>query len=212
MNSSLFRRLAVALACFLSLAVVPTEAADDDVAGQVVRLQGAAVAMQDAVPRPLKNGDKILRGDVISTGKGARIEMKMVDDAIMTLGEKTVFVVIDYIASGPKPTASLRLLEGAFAAASGKIPQLAGASMKIETETSTIGIRGTTFWGGKLDGDFQIALLSKGSITVENRAGRVVIDKQGEGTLIKDQNTVPTKPTPWGDEKVARASKTVAFN
>jgi hypothetical protein len=212
MNASLFRRVALALVCFWSLAVVPTEAADDDIAGQVVRLQGAAVAMQDAVPRPLKVGDKVLRGDVISTGKGARIELKMIDDAVMTLSEKTVFVVIDYIASGPKPTASMRLLEGAFAAASGKIPQLASAGMRIETETSTIGIRGTTFWGGKLDGNFQIALLSKGSITVENRAGRVVIEKQGEGTLIKDQNTAPTRPTPWGDAKVKRASKTVAFD
>jgi hypothetical protein len=206
------RRAAVALLCVWAFAVVPSEAAEEDVAGEVVRLKGAAVAMQDAIPRPLKVGDKILRGDVISTGKTARLEMKMIDDTVMTLAEKTVFVVIDYIAAGPTPTAAMRLLEGAFATATGKLPKLANASMRIESEAATIGIRGTTFWGGTLDGDFQIALLSPGAIAIENKAGRVVIDKQGEGTLIKNATTAPTRPAPWGQAKIDRAQRTVAFD
>ena len=136
--------------------------------------------MQDALPRALKVGDKILRGDVISTGTGARLEMKMLDDAVMTLGEKTIFVVIDTIAQG-------------------------------EPETATIGIRGTTFWGGTLDGVFEVALLDGKAVIVENRAGRVVIDKIGEGTAIGAAGVAPTPPKKWGQCKLGRAIATVAF-
>jgi hypothetical protein len=211
MNTFIPRRLLPALFVFLLSAPIPAPAAADDVAGTVVRLQGSAVAMQDAVPRPLKVGDKVQRGDVISTGKGSRIEMKMLDDAIMTLGERTVFVVIDYVPKGPQPTATLRLLEGAFNAVSGEMMKVASARFTVETEAATIGIRGTTFWGGKLDGVFEVALLDGRQIVVENKAGRVVIDRVGDGTAIRAADAAPTPPTAWPAAKVDRAKATVAF-
>lgn len=204
--------LAAALSAFTLIPVSSPPAQSDDVAGEIVRLQAVAVAMQDALPRPLKVGDKIFRGDVISTGKGARLEMKMIDDTVMTLGEKTVFVVIDYIAAGPAPNAAVRLMEGAFAVATGKLPKLANASMRVETEVATIGIRGTTFWGGPIDGSFGIALLSDGKLEVANKAGRVVIDKQGDGTAVASATAAPTAPSQWPGQKVERAKKTVAFD
>ena len=188
------------VAVFLGLVLLApgiTEAAED-VAGTVTRLKGSAVAMQDAVPRPLKVGDKIQRGDVISTGAGARLEIKMLDDAVMTLGEKTIFIVIDYITIGAEPNAAMRLLQGAFSAVSGKIMKTAGAKFTIETEAATIGIRGTTFWGGVLDGVFEVALLDGQAVIVENKAGRVVLDKVGEGTAIRAADVAPTPPKKWG--------------
>ncbi len=182
-----------------------------DVAGRIVRLKGAASAMQDAVPRPLKENDPVYRGDVISTGRGARLEMKMLDDALVNLGEKTVFVVIDYVAGGAAPNAAMRLIEGAFATAAGSIAKAPGGSMRVETDVASIGIRGTTFWGGMLDGDFQIALLSAGRIVVENRAGRTELTRAGDGTLIKSLSVAPTRPSAWPTEKQDRAKRTVAF-
>ncbi|MBI2978442.1 MAG: FecR domain-containing protein [Rhodospirillales bacterium] len=203
--------LASALFSLLLIAPAPASAAtDDDVAGTIVRLQGSAVAMQDAVPRPLKEGAKVLRGDVISTGKASRLEMKMLDDAVMTLGERTVFVVIDYVPKGAQPFAAMRLLEGAFSAVSGEMMKTASAKFTVETETATIGIRGTTFWGGKLDGVFEVALLDGRQIVVENKAGRVVIDKVGDGTVCA-AHAAPTPPAAWPAAKVDRAKATVAF-
>jgi hypothetical protein len=60
--------------------------ADEHVAGKVTRMQAPVLAVQDALPRVLKVGDPIFIGDVISTGKGARIEVEMTDDGILTLG------------------------------------------------------------------------------------------------------------------------------
>ncbi|MEK7820110.1 MAG: FecR domain-containing protein [Pseudomonadota bacterium] len=182
-----------------------------DIAGRIVRLKGAAMAMQDAQPRGLKEGDAVFRGDVISTGRGARLEMKMLDDAVMTLGEKTVFVVIDYVTGGAAPNAATRLIEGAFAASAGSIAKAPGGTMRVETDVATIGIRGTTVWGGMIDGDFQVALLTPGRVVVENRAGRTELAQSGEGTLIKGASVAPAGPRAWPAEKQNRAKATVAF-
>ena len=182
-----------------------------DVAGKIVRLKGAASAMQDAVPRSLKVDDAVFRGDVISTGRDARLEMKMLDDALVNLGEKTVFVVIDYVAGGAAPNAAMRLIEGAFATAAGSIAKAPGGAMRVETDVASIGIRGTTVWGGILDGDFQVALLSAGRVVVENRAGKVEITRVGDGTLIKGQGVAPTLPKVWHTGMLDRAKLTVAF-
>ena len=212
MKASLPRWMATAFVCLLLLVpAANVSAQQEDVAGAVVRIQGSAVAMQDAVPRPLKAGDRILKGDVISTGSGARLEIKMLDDAVMTLGEKTIFIVIDYITGGAEPNAAMRLLQGAFSATSGKMMQIAGAKFTVETETATIGICGTTFWGGILDEVFQVALLDGKAVIVENKAGRVVINRVGDGTLITDANTAPTPPKKWHTGMFDRAIATVAF-
>jgi hypothetical protein len=216
MNRSEFLKLALASAALplgagLLARAARAQQGAADVAGKIVRLKGAASAMQDAVPRALKENDPIFRGDVISTGRDARLEMKMLDDAVVNLGEKTVFVVIDYVAGGAAPNAAMRLIEGAFATAAGGIAKAPGGSMRVETDVASIGIRGTAFWGGVIDGDFQIALLTAGKIVVENRAGRTELTRPGDGTLIKSAGVAPSAPNAWAAEKVNRAKATVAF-
>jgi hypothetical protein len=194
------------------LSPVVLTAQEEDMAGTVVRLQGSAIAMQDAMPRVLKAGDKILRGDVISTGKQARLEVHMLDDAVMTLGEKTIFVVTDYIAEGSEPVASFRLMQGAFKAVSGQISKTREGAFTVATELATIGIRGTTFWGGSLDGDFEVALLDGKGVYVETRAGRVELSTIGQGTKILSADKTPSKPKKWGLGKISRAVATVTFD
>jgi hypothetical protein len=201
------------LAALLVLALVPAtlSGADDDPAGKVTRVQGAAMAMQNALPRPLKIGDTILAGDVLSTGQGARLEVTMVDDTVLKLGEKAVLVVSEYVMDA-NPNAALRLLQGAFSATTGKITQLADASFLVNTEVATIGVRGTTFWGGMLDDEFQVAMLDGKGVYVETRAGRVELTEAGQGTRIADIGSTPSDPVKWPQEKVDRALATVSFD
>ena len=196
---------------FVIFAPISSQAADDELAGKVSRIQGAAMAMQNALPRPLKFGDAILAGDVLSTGKDARLEVTMVDDTVLTLGEKAVLVVSEY-AMGARPNAALRLLQGAFSAATGKITRTADASFLVNTEVATIGVRGTTFWGGMLDGEFQVAMLDGKGVYVETRAGRVELAEAGQGTKVAGPNAQPSQPKTWGKAKVDRALATVGFN
>lgn len=197
---------------FLSLSTHHAYAADGDRVGTVSRLQKSAIAIQDALPRILAVGDEILIGDVISTGKGARIEVTMIDDTVMTLGERTNFVVIDLVFTDTENSAAFRLLQGAFKAATGELIKVAGSTFTVETETATIGIRGTEFWGGPLGGEFQVAMLSGKSITIENKAGRVELTLAGQGTKILSSDSSPAPPKTWGKGKVDRALATVAFD
>jgi len=201
------------LFAILVLALVPATlySADDDPAGKVTRVQGAAMAMQNALPRALKVGDTILAGDVLSTGQGARLEVTMVDETVLTLGEKAVLVVSEYVMDA-NPNAALRLLQGAFSATTGKITQLADASFLVNTEVATIGVRGTTFWGGMLDDEFQVAMLEGTGVYVETRAGRVELTEAGQGTRIADIGSTPADPVKWPQEKVDRAVATVSFD
>lgn len=179
-----------------------------DPAGTVKRIRGAALAVRDALPRPLAPGDKVYVGDVLSTGPGARLEIAMIDDGVFTLGEKTAFVIIDYTFSSGEPV--MRLLSGAFAATTGAITAKAGG-MRVESEVATIGIRGTTFWGGELRGITQFALLAGHAIEVENKAGKVVLSTPGFGTKVKDATTAPTAPHAWGRSMLDRAGAMTSF-
>ena len=190
----------------------PVLAADGDVAGTVLRIQGTALAVQDAVPRPLGTGDSVLIGDILSTGKESRLEIRMIDDGVFTLGERTSFVVIDYMSGQHPPNATLRLLSGAFRAVTGAIAQADADAFRVETEFGALGVRGTDFWGGILeDGAFHAALLDGKAVTFRNRAGSVEITTPEFGTTIAGPDSPPTPPKQWGAEKLTRSKEMVSF-
>jgi len=208
------RRTLFTLLVLIGVTIASPEFAAEgtDVIGKVTKIQETAYAMQDALPRKLEIGSDIQLGDIISTGKGARIEIVLRDGAEVTLGERTHFVMQEFIMSNSQNNAVMRLLEGAFKVTSGKLMKITDAKMLVETNTATIGIRGTTFWGGTLDGEFEVALLDGKGVYVETKAGRVELTTKGDGTLVKGAGLVPSKPKAWAQEKVDRAVATVTFD
>ena len=202
-----------ALAAIFVAALTPHAIAtvtDEDIAGTVLRIKGNAIAMQDAVPRVLEADSSIFIGDVLSTGPDSRLEIQMVDDGIFTLGESTTFMVIDYTFGGGNPNGLLRLLSGAVSAASGRLAKAAGAEFVMEAESATIGIRGTTFWAGELDGVFQVGLWS-GAVVVKNRGGSVEINRPNYGTRVIGQDSAPREPRPWSEATILRARALTSF-
>ncbi len=203
--------LLLVLLCVGSVDTARAQQTGDAIVGTVTRLQKSAVAMQDAFPRILAEGDPILLGDVISTGKGTRLHLTMMDGAEVTLGEGTIFVVQEYLMTQDGGNAVMRLLEGAFVVTSGSLMKQANAEFTVETEIATIGIRGTTFWGGSIDGKFSVLLLDGKGVYVQTRTGSVDLSTPGEGTSISDADSVPAAPKTWPQEKVDRAKATVTF-
>ena len=177
----------------------------DEVVGSVVKLKGSAIAMQDAMPRILKLQAPILMGDVVSTGKNSRVAIKMIDEAQFNLGARTNFVVEEYFLREQGSNAAVRLLSGAVGIVTGKIASLDRRPFLLNTATATIGVRGTTFWGGEIDGSLQFALLKGKGITIENKAGAVEINNIGHGTAVPSENSAPTPPKMWGQGKLDRA-------
>lgn len=184
----------------------------DYIAGNVARIQGQAVAMQDASPRVLKPGDPVYIGDVLSTGEGARLEIRMIDDGLFTLSEKTVFVVIDYTFDGGG-NAATRLMSGALKAVSGKLAKLETRPFRLQTEVATIGIRGTTIWVGDMpDGNLHVGLWSEGHVIVDNRAGRSEITNRGDGISVGGIDKSPGNAHPWPNDMNSMARSMVSFS
>jgi hypothetical protein len=201
------RALVIPVAAALVLVLAGAGAAvDDEKVGFVTTINGAAFAMQDAAPRLLAKGAGIFLGDVLSTGKGAAMEIRMIDDAEFTLGERTLFVVEKYFLEKGQGNAAIRLMTGAVKVVTGKIAQLKARPFELRTSVATIGVRGTTFWGGLLDGVHQFALLGGSAITIENKAGRVEIAKVGDGAKVDADDVAPSAPRTWGQGKLNRAA------
>ena len=73
-----------------------------------------------------------------------------------------------------------------------------------------IAVRGTSFWGGPIDGGFGIALF-EGSISVTSGGVTTVLDAPGSGVNIPAAGGSPGPVTIWPVEKVERAAATVTF-
>lgn len=198
-------------AMLLLLTVTAASAADGDKVGKVLRLKSMATAMQAATPRPLHVGADILVGDVISTGKDARLEFSLNDGSTVTLGADTTFALDDFSDAPARESIAMRMLTGAFAAASGRIAAINPDAMTVATAVATIGIRGTTVWGGRLTDDFEVALLAGRAVRVTTRAGSVELTTVGTGTSIASADNPPAAPVDWAPAKISQARSTVEF-
>jgi hypothetical protein len=82
--------------------------------------------------------------------------------------------------------------------------------ISIRTPVATIGVRGTDFWAGPIDGALGV-LLIEGEVSVTNIAGEAVLDAPGEGTNVAGPDVAPGPVTQWPQEKVERALAATAF-
>lgn len=183
-------------------------AADPEAMGAVARIQAQATATQNGVTRPLGPAQSIFKNDVLRTGPEARLELRLADASVLTLGENAELAIEDFSNDMFDSRMQFRL-KGAFRFISGLIPRRNREGVKIATPHATIGIRGTEFWGGPFDG-YSI-LIIEGSITVQNAAGQVVLDQEGQGTVIPTADAPPRPPQVWEAERIERAVRTVSF-
>ena len=129
-----FRILSLLLTVMLTAAMDSNpQAVDDTRAGVVTRIQSSAIAIQDAAPRVLAVGSSIFINDIVSTGADARVDIRMIDDTVITLSARTQFVVMQYQFDGDQGDALLRLITGTFRAVTGKIAKLEGRPFKVVT-------------------------------------------------------------------------------
>lgn len=197
---------------FLAL-VFATFAAQADfekgVAGKVHFINGSALAVQNAQVRVLKEGDQVMIGDILSTGPDSRLEIAMVDEGHFKLGAQTSFVVNDYTFGTGNDNVVVELLKGAMDGVSGSIAKANPDGMKVLTQHATIGIRGTKFFVGEMDGKLHVAHWSGGGVHVKNHGGEVFLKGDNTGTILHHDHKTPTPPEDWGNEKREKAKSLV---
>lgn len=195
------------LAALLLAAIVvcaPVQAREK--VGTVVKTQGSVSAAFDGKTRPLAPGADLFKGDTLLTGTGAsRVQARLEDKSELTLGGNGAMTLDDLVVGPPGTTREvMSLLNGAFLLVASPTP---GAV--VRTPVATLGIRGTQFWGGPLDGALDVFLL-EGKVEVRNADGSVLLDAPGQGTVLQDKGA-PGGVQMWPPEKVSRATATISF-
>ncbi len=216
-------RLFMALA-LVTFAVLPAQAQttaapapatinETNIVGTVMGAEGPVnLIVPNAPPRALKINDAVHMNDVIETGLSARAFILLIDDTELTLGENAQLTIDEYIFDEEDTAANkgrYSVLRGAFLYTSGLIAKKENPDVEINTPYGAIGIRGTSFWGGDIDGEYGV-LVTEGRVSVQTERGRIYIDK-GQGTSLRAKTSIPSRAAVWSEDKVGRAVKTIAL-
>ncbi|MDX8400978.1 MAG: FecR family protein [Gallionellaceae bacterium] len=205
----------ILLTLLTALLAPVAHAAGSNTAGEVIYIRDAAFANRDGASINLLKNTPIIVGDHIVTGHNARVVLRMIDGAVLTLGADTEFAIGNYSYSKSKHqgSATLELVKGVFRAVTGAIGKLKERDFKVKTELGTIGIRGTDFWGGfYFSKSLDVALLGGAGIYVGNAAGQVEVTAIGNGTTLNSASESPSTPKLLGDKKLSAAKLSVSLD
>ena len=171
----------------------------------------AAQASQGGTVRDLAVAAPVLFGDRLRTGPESRLEAKLADGTVLMQGEKGRLTIDKFVYDPDRDggRVAFTVKSGVFLFVGGKIEGPTGGHVAIDTPVGTLGVRGTTVWGGHIDGGFGVLVLS-GEVSLKTPWGQVVMH-QGQGTMVYGGRG-PTKASPWPDDRVKRAVATVSFD
>lgn len=163
--------------------------------------QVTAKAPDQTSARTLAASNPLFQNETVATGANARAELRLSDDTSLVLGEKAE-VLLDEFVYDADGAAVINLTTGALRFVS----SLSGhpGKLTIKTPAATIGVRGTDFWVGPIDGVYGVLLLG-GKVDVENDGGKVTLDTPRTGTLIQGPDIAPGAPVAWPDDRRVRA-------
>lgn len=192
-------------------ATQPGMAADRAAIGTAERVQAEATAIHEESRRALDDGSPVLFEDTLRTGESARLRASLDDGTTVTLGENASIRVDSFVyePSADKGRLVLDVLEGSFLFIGGAVEDLNDSEVSIATPVATIGIRGTTVWGGPIDGSYGV-LVFAGVVTVTTESGSVTL-RAGDATMIDGRDAVPDPPAAWDEGRTARAMASIAF-
>jgi hypothetical protein len=90
-------------------------------------------------------GFQLVKGDVLSTGAKGSMGVVLRDDTTLSLSSSTETTVeqFDFEPAEQRLGMVLRVAHGIIGYLSGKISKLAPGSVRLETPTATLGVRGT---------------------------------------------------------------------
>jgi hypothetical protein len=171
--------------------------------GHVAGLQNTAHATYAEDRRRLENASDIKMQDLLTTGHDSRLKIILKDGSSIQLGENAELLVDEFVYRPREERAiTLNALKGALRYISRKMRETSRQDVKIKTPVLNLGVRGTDFWLGPIDGATGVLVLT-GKVLVSSKYGLVSL-RPGEGTMVKDDGTL-TLPKQWGEAKKRRA-------
>jgi len=131
----------------LSLLLLVPALAWSQAAGRVLMAVGEVVAERGTATVPLALNSQIFPGDTIRLGPSSNAQIRLTDESIVGLRERSVFRIDEYQYAQGEGRSVFSLLAGGMRTVTGRIGRLANqrGNYAVRTPTSTIGIRGTHY-------------------------------------------------------------------
>jgi hypothetical protein len=180
--------------------------------GSVTELTGNAIISRKNSNITVSLGTKIETNDRIST-KNGKLKIRFNDNTTVTVTESSSLVVDDFVYSESTGTGKLGLsaTSGTVRYVSGKIAHSDSKSVKINTPTAAIAVRGTDFVMSVAEsGESLIVLMpacdlryninlkgddcTTGVIDVESGGTVITLDKAYQATIVSTSGIAPTAP------------------
>lgn len=197
--------------------------------GVISELVGTAIINRKNVQLAVNLGTSIESNDKIIT-KNGRLKIKFNDDTTVTVTESSSLVVDDFVYS--ESTASklgITATSGTVRYVSGKIAKDNPKSVKINTPTASVAVRGTDFvMSVSESGESLIVLMpscevsyninlkslncSSGIIDVTSAGVTVTLDKPFQSTSVSTVDLPPTKPVIISLDNVAINNNLLLIN
>ena len=143
--SGVLRSLGVVLALVLA-AVAPASAQQPVPAGRIKTVSGTAFVVRDNGVLPARIGDAIFASDTLRTSADGAVGITLRDDTRLSLGPSSEVRVDRYVYEPGQGGLGmvLRFMRGVAVYVSGRMAKLAPDSVRLETPTAIVGVRGTT--------------------------------------------------------------------
>lgn len=170
--------------------------------GAVSSLQGEASAQyQEDEPRVLVPSAPLLLEDTITTGSAARLVGLLEGGIEIRLGEQTSLRIDKLTLKGPQAGIALNVFDGPilFDRPRGE----ASVPTTVDLPWARIGVRGTRFFAGPLDGRHAV-FVEHGRIEVA-AGGSIAILTDGDGVDMENIGAPPGPVKKWGAPRIARA-------
>ncbi len=158
----------------------------------VTTLTGKAMVIRVGTTKHLKlaAGKLLAAGDQVTTGTGARLELKLPDGSYLRFDERTTFKLVSMTGSQKSQSRNIRIsmVVGKTWARVAKLFGKKRGGFDIATQTAVAGVRGTTF---------RMNVEEDNSAVLKVYGGEVEVRKKSEGAAgTKAAPPVFTKPVP----------------
>ena len=115
--------------------------------GQIKNVAGPVYLLRENIQRPAKAGERLQAADTVKTGTNGSVGITLIDDSRLSLGPNS-HVELKQFRFNPTTEEGESLTElkrGTLAIVSGQIAKRSPDAMKVQTPTTILGVRGTTF-------------------------------------------------------------------
>jgi len=203
------KTLVLIVVAIIVLAASPSRSGEQ--AGVVVRLEGAAIAVAGETGRALATGSPVHYGERITTDADTRLRLKLIDGAVITLGDHSTFTIQGY--EPDEAGTVFDITNGVFLGISGAVAER-DQPLTINTPLATIGIRGTTFWGRVDPGHVQVGLIDGRRVFVKAAGRRYDLSPEANGVDVYGPDRpggATVEQRKWAAKRIEASMKQVAF-